>query len=155
MSETGYIVRLELPSLFDMIDLVQAVSDQLVKHLGLDEDVQHWVGVAVRESVINAMKHGNKGDASKTVTIQFTMKPAASPCELDIRVRDRGEGFDPASLPDPLAPENLLKASGRGIFFMRSFMDDVQIVRAEGGGMEVRMLKRFSPVRRTEPDSAS
>lgn len=148
MPETGHIVRLEFPSLFDMIDLVQAVSDQLGRHLGLDEDAQHWVGVAVRESVINAIKHGNKGDAGKLVTVEFAMRPAASPCELAIKVRDRGEGFDPASLPDPLAPENLLKASGRGIFFMRSFMDDVQIVRAEGGGMEVRMVKRFSPVSR-------
>jgi serine/threonine-protein kinase RsbW len=155
MPETGHTVRLELPSLFEMIDLVQAVCDQLAKHLGLDEDAQHWVGVAVRESVINAIKHGNKGDSSKTVTIEFTMKPAASPCELAIRVRDRGEGFDPAGLPDPLAPENLLKASGRGIFFMRSFMDDVQIARAEGGGMEVRMVKRFSPVPRPDAESRS
>ena len=141
----SHIVRLEFPSLFDMIDLVQAVSDQLARHLGLDEDAQHWVGVAVRESVINAIKHGNKGDASKMVTVEFTMVPANSPCELVIKVRDRGEGFDPEELPDPLAPENLLKASGRGIFFMRSFMDDVQIVRAAGGGMEVRMVKRFTP----------
>jgi serine/threonine-protein kinase RsbW len=145
MPEPGYIVRLEFPSLFDMIDLVQAVSDQLARHLGLDEDAQHWVGVAVRESVINAIKHGNKGDASKMVTVEFTMIPANSPCELLIKVRDRGEGFDPDQLPDPLAPENLLKASGRGIFFMRSFMDDVQIARASGGGMEVRMVKRFTP----------
>jgi serine/threonine-protein kinase RsbW len=145
MPETGHIVRLEFPSLFDMIDLVQAVCDQLARHLGLDDDSQHWVGVAVRESVINAIKHGNKGDASKLVTVEFVMTPAASPCELAISVRDRGEGFDPEQLPDPLAPENLLKSSGRGIFFMRNFMDDVQIVRASGGGMEVRMTKRFPP----------
>jgi serine/threonine-protein kinase RsbW len=151
MPETGHIVRLEFPSLFDMIDLVQAVSDQLARHLGLDEDLQHWVGVAVRESVINAIKHGNKGDPSKSVTVEFSMAPAASPCELVIRVRDRGEGFDPEELPDPLAPENLLKASGRGIFFMRSFMDDVRIARAEGGGMEVRMTKRFEPCPRANP----
>jgi serine/threonine-protein kinase RsbW len=157
MPETGHIVRLEFPSLFDMIDLVQAVSDQLARHLGLDEDAQHWVGVAVRESVINAIKHGNKGDASKVVTVEFAMIPASSPCELVIKVRDRGEGFDPEELPDPLAVENLLKASGRGIFFMRSFMDDVQIARANGGGMEVRMVKRFTPApaRDNTPDPAS
>jgi len=153
MPETGHTVRLEFPSLFDMIDLVQAVSDQLAKHLGLDEDSQHWVGVAVRESVTNAIKHGNKGDPSKLVTVEFVMKPAASPCELAVRVRDRGEGFDPDALPDPLAPENLLKASGRGIFFMRNFMDDVQIARAVGGGMEVRMVKRFAPAARPGPGS--
>jgi serine/threonine-protein kinase RsbW len=143
MTETGRTVRLEFPSLFEMIDLVQALVDQLGRMLGFDEDSQHWVGVAVRESVINAIKHGNCHDASKLVEVEFTMTPSAAPTELLIRVRDHGKGFDPEQLPDPLAPENLLKASGRGIFFMRSFMDDVRIQRAPGGGMEVRMLKRF------------
>jgi len=143
MTEIGHTVRVELPSLFEMIDLVQALTDQLGRMLGLDDDSQHWVGVAVRESVINAIKHGNRHDASKVVEIDFSMTPSAAPTELLIRVRDHGEGFDPEALADPLAPENLLKASGRGIFFMRSFMDDVQIQRAPGGGMEVRMLKRF------------
>ncbi len=144
MTETGHTVYLEFPSLFEMIDLVQALTDQLGRMLGLDDDSQHWVGVAVRESVINAIKHGNRHDTSKLVEVAFTMAPAASPTELLIRVRDHGDGFDPAALPDPLAPENLLKSSGRGIFFMRSFMDDVRIERAAGGGMEVRMLKRFN-----------
>lgn len=143
MTETGHTVHLEFPSLFEMIDLVQALTDQLGRMLGLDDDAQHWVGVAVRESVINAVKHGNRFDAGKLVELDFTMAPSAAPTELLIRVRDHGEGFEPGELPDPLAPENLLKASGRGIFFMRSFMDDVQIQRAAGGGMEVRMVKRF------------
>jgi serine/threonine-protein kinase RsbW len=144
MAETGRTVHIELPSVFEMIDLVQALADQLGRLLGLDEDSQHWVGVAVRESVINAIKHGNRFDASKPVEIDFTMTPGAAPTELLVRVRDHGDGFDPESLPDPLAPENLLKANGRGIFFMRSFMDDVRIDRAPGGGMEVRMLKRLN-----------
>jgi serine/threonine-protein kinase RsbW len=143
MTETGHTIHLEFPSLFEMIDLVQAVVDQLGRILGLDEDAQHWVGVAVRESVINAIKHGNRHDPSKMVEIDFTMAPLVAPSELLIRVRDHGEGFEPGALPDPLAPENLLKASGRGIFFMRSFMDEVSILRAADGGMEVRMLKRF------------
>jgi serine/threonine-protein kinase RsbW len=143
MPDTGHTVHVEFPSLFELIDLVQALVDQLGKMLGFDDDAQHWVGVAVRESVINAIKHGNQHDASKLVEVDFTMIPSAAPTELHIRVRDHGAGFDPEALPDPLAPENLLKASGRGIFFMRSFMDDVQIHRAAGGGMEVRMLKRF------------
>jgi serine/threonine-protein kinase RsbW len=155
MPETGHIVRLEFPSLFDMIDLVQAVSDQLSRHLGLDDDAQHWIGVAVRESVINAIKHGNRGDSAKSVEVEFLLRPALAPCELLISVRDHGEGFDPHALPDPLAPENLLKASGRGIFFMRSFMDDVQIVRAAGGGMEVRMVKRFPPAAKRDPGTSA
>jgi serine/threonine-protein kinase RsbW len=144
MADTGHTVHLEFPSLFEMIDLVQALTDQLGKMLGLDEDAQHWVGVAVRESVINAVKHGNRFDPAKLVELDFTMVPSAAPTELLIRVRDHGDGFEPDELPDPLAPENLLKASGRGIFFMRNFMDDVRIARATGGGMEVRMVKRFS-----------
>jgi serine/threonine-protein kinase RsbW len=143
MPEPGHTVHVDFPSLFEMIDLVQALVDQLGRMLGFDEDAQHWVGVAVRESVINAIKHGNRHDVSKLVEVDFTMTPSAAPTELLIRVRDHGAGFDPEELPDPLAPENLLKASGRGIFFMRSFMDDVRIQRAPGGGMEVRMLKRF------------
>ncbi len=143
MTDSGSTVRLELPSLFEMIDLAQAVSDQLTRLLGLDEDTQHWVGVAVRESVVNAMKHGNRHDPAKIVEVAFTMTPVAHPDELSVTVRDHGDGFDPDQLPDPLAPDNLLKASGRGIFFMRSFMDDVRIRRAPGGGMEVRMVKRL------------
>lgn len=147
-----HTVRLELPSVFDMVDLVQAVCDHLTKHLGLDDDSQHWVGVAVRESVINAIKHGNGGDASKFVDVEFAMEPATSPSRFTVTVRDHGAGFDPDTLPDPLAPENLLKSSGRGIFFMRNFMDDVVIRRAAGGGMEVRMVKRFVRVPRRDCD---
>ncbi len=143
MTDTGRTVHIEFPSVFEMIDLVQALVDQLGRMLGFDEDVQHWVGVAVRESVINAIKHGNRHDPSKLVEVDFTMVPGDAPTEFSVRVRDHGEGFEPGTLPDPLAPENLLKANGRGIFFMRSFMDDVRIERAPGGGMEVRMLKRL------------
>jgi len=112
---------------------------------GLDEDAVHWIGVAVRESVINAIKHGNREDAWKLVTVEFTFAPIAEPSELVVRVLDQGEGFDPEEIADPLAPENLLKSSGRGIFFMRSFMDDVTLRRASEGGMEVRMVKKLAP----------
>ncbi len=144
--DTGHTVRLELPSIFEMIDLAEAVSNALARVVGFDEEAQHWVSVAVRESVVNAIKHGNHFDPDKLVLIEFTTRPAKHPRELAILVKDQGEGFDPDSLPDPLAPENLLKDSGRGIFFMRSFMDDVQIRRGAHGGMEVRMVKRFPAV---------
>jgi serine/threonine-protein kinase RsbW len=68
---------------------------------------------------------------------------AEAPTELEVRVTDQGEGFEPQEVADPLAPENVLKSSGRGIFFMRSFMDDVQLQRAPAGGMEVRMVKKL------------
>lgn len=128
-----------------MLDLVQVVSDGVARLAGLDEEGLHWVGVAVRESVINAIKHGNRNDASKRVFVEFSLDEAAPGHggELSVIVRDQGRGFDPGQVKDPLAPENMLSSSGRGIFFMRSFMDDLVIRRAPEGGMEVRMVKRL------------
>jgi serine/threonine-protein kinase RsbW len=140
----GNTVRLEFHSTFDMLDFVQVVSDQLARIAGLDDEALHWVGVAVRESVINAIKHGNGGDERKRVHVEFTPLTAETPPGIVIRVRDEGPGFDPSTLPDPLAPENLLKASGRGIFLIRSFMDELVLQRAPEGGMEVVMVKRGS-----------
>lgn len=135
-------VRLEFNSVFEMVDFVQIVSDHMGRSVGLDEDSLHWVGVAIRESVINAIKHGNRHDAAKHVFVEFEATTAEVVPELTIRVRDQGEGFDPEEVADPLAPENLLKSSGRGIFLIRNFMDDVKLQRAPEGGMEIRMIKR-------------
>jgi serine/threonine-protein kinase RsbW len=139
------LVKLEFTSAFEMLDFVQVVSDHVSHSVGLDDDAAHWVSVAIRESVINAIKHGNRNDASKHVFVEFETARPLDVAELTIRVRDQGEGFDPGILADPLAPENLLKSSGRGIFLIRNFMDDVQLERAPEGGMEVRMLKRVLP----------
>jgi serine/threonine-protein kinase RsbW len=136
------VVRLEFTSAFEMLDFVQLVSDHIGQTLGLDDDAQHYVGVAVRECVINAIRHGNRNDLGKRVFVEFESANTASGVELAIRVRDQGEGFDPESIADPLAPENLLKSSGRGIFLIRSFMDDVQLRPVPEGGMEVQMVKR-------------
>jgi serine/threonine-protein kinase RsbW len=144
MLTRGGTVRLQIHSNFDMLDFVQVVSDRMGQLAGLDEDTVHWIGVAVRESVINAIKHGNRENYQKLVTVEFRLTPPAHPGELVVRVVDEGEGFDPEEIADPLAPENLLKSSGRGIFFMRSFMDDVSLSRASEGGMEVRMVKKLS-----------
>ena len=144
MLTRGGTVRLQIHSNFDMLDFVQVVSDRLGQMAGMDEDSIHWIGVAVRESVINAIKHGNRENYHKLVTVEFTFTPPADPGELIVRVIDEGEGFDPDEIADPLAPENLLKSSGRGIFFMRSFMDDVSLRRGSEGGMEVRMVKKLS-----------
>ena len=144
MLKRGGTVKLQVHSNFDMLDFVQMVSDRLAHLGGLDDDAVHWIGVAVRESVINAIKHGNREDLEKLVTVEFTFAPTVEPSELIVRVLDQGSGFDPEEIADPLAPENLLKASGRGIFFMKSFMDDVTLSRGSEGGMEVRMVKKLS-----------
>jgi len=140
-----HIVRLEFTSAFEMLDFVQVVSDHICSSIGMDEDAAHWMSVAIRESVINAIKHGNRNDSSKRVFVEFeTTQPDNVP-ELSIKVRDQGEGFEPAEVADPLAPENLLKSSGRGIFLIRNFMDAVRLERAPQGGMQIQMIKRVQP----------
>lgn len=139
--DSDHVIRLVFRTHFDMLDFVQVVSDELGKLVGFDGDAIHWLGVAVRESVINAIKHGNREDEDKLVTVEFGLAPAAEPTRLTVRVVDQGDGFDPVDIADPLAPENLLKSSGRGVFFMRSLMDAVDIRRAPEGGMEVVMVK--------------
>lgn len=140
----SHTVRIEFGSAFDMLDFVQVVSDHIGRTVGLDDDALHWVSVAVRESVVNAIKHGNKSDESKRVVVEFTPLPVDEPERLVIHVKDEGEGFDPEEVADPLAPENILKSSGRGIFLIRSFMDDVQLHRGKDRGMEVRMVKNVT-----------
>jgi len=137
------VVRLEFTSAVEMLDFVQVVCDHVGRTFGFDEDSIHWVGVAIRESVINAIKHGNRNDVSKHVFVDFASASGAEGPGMTVSVRDQGEGFDPETLGNPLDPENLLKPSGRGIFLIRNFMDDVRLQRAAQGGMEIRMLKRL------------
>jgi serine/threonine-protein kinase RsbW len=144
MATDEHLIRVELPSSFELLDLVQLLSDRASAIAGLDEDAMHWVSVAVRESVINAIKHGNREDRLKRVTVEFITRPRASPTEFVVRVMDEGEGFDPQEVANPLDPENILKSSGRGIFFMKSFMDDVSIARRPEGGMAVQMSKKLA-----------
>jgi serine/threonine-protein kinase RsbW len=153
MIQGGSSVRLDFQSTFEMLDFVQVVSDHLGRLVGLDDDAIHWVGVAVRESVINAIKHGNAGDTRKRVHVEFTPIEDDGPHGLSVRVRDEGSGFDPNNLPDPLAPENLLKSSGRGIFLIRSFMDHVELRQVPEGGMEVMMIKHAA-CRTVDPESS-
>jgi serine/threonine-protein kinase RsbW len=144
MTHKGHVIRLALQSTYDLLDVIELVSDRLSELAGLDEDAAHWVSVAVRESVINAIKHGNREDSSKQVVIKFEFTPRQQPTQFAIEILDEGAGFDPEEIADPLAPENVLKTSGRGIFFMKSFMDDVQIGRRPEGGMSVRLIKNLA-----------
>ncbi len=131
-------VKLDIASRFEMLDVVQTVLQQLAGLAGFDEDANHYMSVAVRESVVNAIKHGNRMDESKRVEVVLDLTPEA----LEVQIHDEGKGFDPTGVGDCLAPENLLKADGRGIFFMRSFMDEVSWSFPPPGGTTVRMVKR-------------
>jgi serine/threonine-protein kinase RsbW len=132
-------VRIDIASRFEMLEMVQTVLSHVAGMLRLDDDAAHYVSVAIRESVVNAIKHGNRGDAGKRVAVEFLLHPGA----LEVTVQDEGPGFDPETVPSPLAEENLLKADGRGIFFMRSFMDEVSYAFPARGGTVVRMLKKL------------
>jgi serine/threonine-protein kinase RsbW len=133
-------VELTIESRYEFIEVVGSVTKCVTDLVGFDEDSANWVELSIRESVINAIKHGNSLVAEKPVEIRFTLETEA----LTVYVRDRGEGFDPTQVPDPLDPENLLNPNGRGIFYMRTFMDEVEYSHHPQGGTVVRMIKRRS-----------
>lgn len=132
-------VKISIGSRYDHIDLIQIVVDDALSRLGLDDDARHWVGIAIREAVANAIKHGNKQDPDKEVDVEL----AVAGDEAVIRVHDRGAGFEPAEVADPLTAENRLRPNGRGIFYMKSFMDDIQYLPRPEGGTMVVMRKRL------------
>jgi serine/threonine-protein kinase RsbW len=131
-------IEMSIGSALEYLDLVQTLTDCVTSFMGFDEDTAHWIGMSVRESVTNAIQHGNKLDQSKKVDIRFDVAPD----QLEISVKDQGTGFQVNDLPNPLDPENLLKPSGRGIFYIRSFMDEVEFRPLSQGGMEVHMVKK-------------
>jgi len=138
MSVTRDRIEIRIGSALEYLDLVQTLTDCITDFMGFDDDTAHWIGMSVRESVTNAIQHGNKLDPGKRVDIRFEVAPDC----LDITVKDQGNGFMVDRLPNPLDPENLLKPSGRGIFYIRSFMDEVEFIPHSQGGMEVHMVKK-------------
>ena len=114
------------------------IAGEFVQELGLGDEFVSAVDLAIRESVANAVKHGNRFDESKMVEVKLELVAAG----FEITVRDFGAGFDLDHVPDPTDPANLLKVSGRGILFMQAFMDEVDWVRHDAGGTIVRMLKK-------------
>jgi serine/threonine-protein kinase RsbW len=133
-------IDITISSRFENIELVQVIAEHLCENAGLDEDGSHWIGMAVREAVANAIKHGNKMDVQKKVNARFDLRGS----ELEITVSDEGEGFDPETVGDPLNPQNLMKTSGRGIFYMRTFMDEIHYSFNPGGGTSLIMTKNLA-----------
>lgn len=140
MSPQPRRVDVTLESKVESIDLGEELARQVANSAGFDEDEQYKISMAVRELVINALKHGNRGDERKHVRLKFSLQPD----RLVVRVGDEGSGFTLNSVPNPLADENLLKSSGRGLFLVRCFMDDLQVEPGEEGGVVVTMSKRYS-----------
>jgi len=135
---TEETTELILPSRIDSIPSATAAAAEVAARAGFTEDALFGIDMAVREAVTNAVLHGNGRDESKTIEVGFS----SSGAELVITVRDGGAGFDPESIADPTDERNLLKTSGRGILFMRTFMDDVRWEHHPAGGTVVRMTKK-------------
>jgi serine/threonine-protein kinase RsbW len=134
MTET---IELSIDSKIEFVDLVASVTKSVTTKMGYDEDDASWIELAVHEAVINAIMHGNKSADDKQVDVRFVTEQDG----LTVFIRDYGEGFDPAQLPDPTNSDNLLNPSGRGIFYMRTFMDEVEHSIHPEGGIVVRMRK--------------
>ena len=136
-----YSISLSVASGLEFVELAETVTATLARLAGFDEETAMWISMAVREAVINAIKHGNREDRQKRVEIQYAFNHDG----LSIRVTDQGSGFDLSQVPNPLDPENLLKPTGRGIFYMKAFMDEVDIRSTPGEGTTVRLRKKIRP----------
>lgn len=132
------IREISLASRLESVEEAAIAADEFAKKVGLQDEFIYAVDLAVRESVANAVKHGNKFDESKHVKLTFEDTGEV----FEVTVRDYGTGFNPEDIPDPTDPENLLKANGRGILFMNSFMDSIEWQNADDGGLIVKMTKR-------------
>jgi len=143
--------HLAIGSRFENIELVQVVLKDCLQREGMDKDALEWVDLAVREALANAIKHGNEQNPTKQVHVDLRVEAE----ELVIRIEDEGVGFDPSQLGDPLAPENLLRPNGRGIFYMKSFMDQIEYGAGPGGGTMVTLRKRIRGPRAEAPQTDS
>jgi serine/threonine-protein kinase RsbW len=126
-----------LDSTLESVDSAEELAVGAAKRAGFDEDDLMRIGMAVRESMVNAVVHGNRYNANKKVRLSVVKNPE----RFTVRIVDEGDGFAYDHIPDPLAAENLMRTSGRGIFLIRSFMDEFQIRRLEPGGTEVTLVK--------------
>ena len=129
--------QITLDSTLESVDEAEAIATREAKNMGFEEDDQGQIGMAVREWMVNAVVHGNRYSGKKKVHMEIERTKES----LTFVIGDEGEGFDPASVADPLAPENLLRQSGRGILLVRAFMDEFDIHPRPGGGTEARLVK--------------
>ncbi len=142
-------VHVAIGSRYENIELVQTAVEASLHLLALDEDTSYQIGLAVREAVANAIKHGNREDPAKRVEVDCSFEND----QVVVKVQDEGRGFDLEALPDPLNPDNLLRTSGRGIFFMNQFMDAIDYTFGPEGGTMVTMKKTISPAQESAGSS--
>lgn len=126
-----------LESTLDSVDIAEGIVLKAAEEIGFAEEVRYQIGMAVRESVVNAVVHGNCYNENKRVRLAVQKEPD----KLTIKVADEGRGFNPKDLPDPLAEENLMNQSGRGIFLIQAFMDEFEVRQAKPTGTEYTLVK--------------
>jgi len=131
------------PSTLESVDIAEGEVLKAAGDAGFDEDEQHRIGMAVRECMVNAIVHGNRYNRNKQVRVVA----AVSGGRFTIRIIDQGEGFEIQEVPDPLHENNLLRHSGRGLFLMGAFMDDVKVRKVSPSGTEVTLVKNVAPHR--------
>jgi serine/threonine-protein kinase RsbW len=141
---------MSLSSRFENIEMAQHLCGKLLEGRDVSNETRHWILMALREALANAIKHGNERDLGKRVYLEMDVTEDW----LEMRIRDEGTGFDPDRVEDPLAPENRLKTSGRGIFYMKTFMDEVHFTRAGGRGTELVLRKYLANGKRKEEKQA-
>jgi serine/threonine-protein kinase RsbW len=136
--ETKHL-EVTLETQVESVNLAEEMCLRLAEAAGFGEDECYRIGMSVREGVINAFHYGNQEKPEKKIHLTVDLTPD----KMIIRVSDEGVGFHLTDVPDPLAEENLLSTSGRGIFLMRAFMDEFDVVKAQTGGAEIVMSKRL------------
>lgn len=133
-------MSLTLSSTLECVNTLEQTAEDFATRAGFDEDTAPNIAMAVREAAVNAVLHGNAYDSEKHVTASFESNDDG----ITIRIADEGPGLDPDTIPDPLAPENILRGSGRGIFLIRTFMDEVHF-RQLHPGTELTLIKHRAP----------
>lgn len=130
-----------LESSLESVDAAEESVLEFGREIGLAEDDLYQLGMAVRESMVNAVVHGNRYNANKKVHFSIHKENE----HMVVRIRDEGEGFDLSDLPDPLSEDNLLRQSGRGIYLIQAFVDEFSLRKSEAGGTEVMLAKKLGP----------
>ncbi len=128
-------------SSYENIELAERVLTELCGANKVDDEVTYWAGMALREALANAIKHGNKLNPEKRVYVHMVLRPGT---DLRIEIEDEGNGFDAGRLADPTAPANLLRSNGRGVYYMRQFMDEVRFHTGKRGGTLLELVKRLN-----------
>ena len=140
-------IEITFQSALDSVHLAEEMTVCVAGSLGFDDDDRHKISLAVREGMANAVFYGNQECIDKLVRLIFEVDDG----RFVVRIHDEGCGFSLDDVPDPLAEENLTKTSGRGIFLMRAFMDELNVLRSSGGGAELVMSKKLPPSRSESP----